>query len=229
MSPIDAGYPLLFASGLLGGFGHCLGMCGPLAAALSSLRPGREGAVPVLLYHLGRITTYSLLGGVAGAAGSFLAVAGRIGGAQRGILFAAGILTAAAGLWAGGWIPAPGPAPGGRIASRIARATRHLSGAGGPGAWYPLGLLLGFLPCGLVYAALLAAAGNGVQARTPAEGFLHGFLSMTAFGLGTAPALLLLGTTAGLLAGRVRAGLRRVSSLLLVAAGLLFVYRGIAG
>lgn len=229
MSPIDAGYPLLFASGLLGGFGHCLGMCGPLAASLSALRPGRGGTVPVLYYHLGRITTYSLLGGAAGAAGSFLAVAGRIGGAQRGILLLTGILTAAAGLWAGGWIPGAAAAPGGRIASRIGRAARSLSGTGTAGAWYPLGLLLGFLPCGLVYAALLVAAGKGVQAPTPAEGFLHGFLAMASFGLGTAPALLLLGTAAGLLAGRARARLHRVSSLLLVAAGLLFVYRGIAG
>src|SRR5512145_194571 len=111
----ESTYPLLFASGLFGGVGHCVGMCGPLVAAFSFNRAEGGGIGPHLLYHLGRVTTYSMLGGVAGFTGSLLDVAAVIAPYQRAVLTATGILIALAGLAMGGLLPGaraaarPGP------------------------------------------------------------------------------------------------------------------------
>src|SRR5512139_2056079 len=110
----ESTYPLLFASGLLGGIGHCAGMCGPLVAAFSFNRAECGGIRPHLLYHLGRVTTYSMAGGVAGFTGSFLDVAAVIAPYQRAVLTATGILIALAGLVLGRWLPGAGAARPGR-------------------------------------------------------------------------------------------------------------------
>ncbi|MGE5190099.1 MAG: sulfite exporter TauE/SafE family protein [Gemmatimonadota bacterium] len=224
----EATYPLLFASGLVGGIGHCAGMCGPLVAALSVHR-GEGGAIrPQLLYHLGRITTYSMVGGIAGFTGSFLDVAGVIAPYQRAVLTATGMLIAVAGLVLGGWLhrgspgARPGDAPG-----LLEKACRLLAGAGTAGAYFPLGLVLGFLPCGLVYAALLAAAREGMEAGDHGAGFLRGFLVMAVFGAGTVPALLVIGKAAGALSARARTRLARLSAAFVVLAGVLLAARGI--
>jgi sulfite exporter TauE/SafE len=224
----ESTYPLLFASGLVGGVGHCAGMCGPVVAAFSANRAGGGTIRPQLLYHLGRVTTYSVLGGVAGFTGSFLDVAAAIAPYQRAVLTATGVLIALAGLVLGGWLPGPGSA-----AARVgrpglfAKACRVLAGEGNAGAHYPLGLVLGFLPCGLVYAALLAAAREGMEAADPAGGFFRGFLVMALFGAGTVPALLAIGKAAGALSARARIGLSRLSAALVAVAGLILAVRGI--
>ena len=86
---MDASLPIALATGFLGGFGHCVAMCGPLVGALGiSAPPGipaRRALLPQLAYHLGRITTYGTIGAVMGLAGSFVNVAGRMAGlAGRG-------------------------------------------------------------------------------------------------------------------------------------------------
>ncbi|MGE5753568.1 MAG: sulfite exporter TauE/SafE family protein, partial [Deltaproteobacteria bacterium] len=190
MSPTESVYPLLFVSGLLGGFGHCAGMCGPLVGAFSLCLGERRQFAPHLLFHLGRVTTYSMVGGAAGLAGSFLGITAGLGRFQEAIAVGAGLLVVLAGLALGGWLPRlrPSPDAGGPpgIMSRIARFARE---SGGPGVFYPMGLILGFLPCGMVYAALLAAARAGMEAGSPASGFLRGFLAMALFGAGTIPSL----------------------------------------
>ena len=223
----ESTYPLLFASGLFGGIGHCVGMCGPLVAALSFNRAGDGGIRPHLLYHLGRVTTYSMVGGVAGFTGSFLDVAAVIAPYQRAVLTAAGILIALAGIVLGGWLPGGSAAvrPGGP--GPVARACRFLAGEGTAGAHFPLGLVLGFLPCGLVYAALLAAAREGMEAGDHGGGFLRGFLVMALFGAGTVPALLVVGKAAGALSVRTRTGLSRLSAAFVAVAGVFLAIRGI--
>lgn len=223
----ESTYPLLFASGLVGGVGHCVGMCGPVVAAFSANRAEGGATRPHLLYHLGRITTYSLLGGVAGFTGSFLDVAAVIAPYQRAVLTATGVLIALAGLALGGWLPGPAGAARAGGPGLFAKACRALGGEGSAGAHFPLGLVLGFLPCGLVYAALLAAAREGMEAGDHAGGFLRGLLVMALFGTGTVPALLVVGKAAGALSARARIGLSRLSAAFVAVAGLVLAVRGI--
>jgi hypothetical protein len=211
----------MFMLGLLGS-GHCIGMCGPLVFAL----PGKSGRfMSHVWYHLGRVVTYAALGGVLGGAGGFLA---QLSGVETrtglpGILAALRLLAAAFlfafGLNRLGWLPEPrwlsqvNPAkiPGfGRVLGR-ASGDRN-----GQAAFFGLGVLLGFLPCGLSYGAFAQALGAGSAAT--------GLLLALAFALGTAPGLLMLGTGVAAFVQRYR----RASDL--VAGGLmLFMALRLAG
>jgi sulfite exporter TauE/SafE len=210
-------YALALTTGLLGGFGHCLGMCGPVVAAFS-LRAGPARALPQLLYHAGRLTTYAFLGTLMGIAGSYVNAAGRLAGLQDAISLCAGALMILAGLAVLGALPLPSPAR--RLAGAWLAASRPFLDGPSPLALYPLGLLLGLLPCGLSATALLMAAGTA----SPARGFLVALL----FGLGTVPALLLFGLAAGWLGARLRGGLCRLGGAAVLAAGILLVRRGLA-
>ena len=96
---------MAFVTGLLGGFGHCIGMCGPLvgsfALATGALGP-RRSLAGQLAYHGGRITTYAVLGAVEGLTGSFVNVAGRLAGLQDLVAVVAGVLMILLGLGAAG-------------------------------------------------------------------------------------------------------------------------------
>jgi sulfite exporter TauE/SafE len=177
----------LFLAGLVGSFSHCALMCGPfvLAQVAGRLERGRAAGgelvrlagAALVPYHLGRITTYTLLGSIAGAicgqattlTGYPWLLAGCL--ALAALAFAAqaveGLRRQAGGGGAlGAWL--------GRIVGPLMRDPRGVRG-------YALGLALGLLPCGLLYGALAAAAGTG--------GGLRGGLAMAAFTLGTVPAL----------------------------------------
>ncbi len=230
MSPTESVYPVLFASGLLGGFGHCAGMCGPVVATLSLCLGEKRQLAPHLLYNLGRITSYSLAGGAAGLAGSFLAVASSLAPLQKAVAVGAGLLVVLLGLALGGWLPGAAPFSGtGDPPRLLGRIACYVQESGGHGVFYPLGVILGFLPCGLVYAALVAAARAGMEAENPAGGFLRGFLAMALFGAGTIPSLLIVGKTVGYLSARMRKGLYRASAALVVLAGVIFVVRALKG
>ena len=230
MWPAESPFLILLASGLMGGFGHCLGMCAPVVAAVSLSRSGPRSITPHLLYHLGRITTYSLLGGAVGLSGSIVRVSVPIGPIQKAVLTGTGIAILLMGLSLSGL---PGPrfrwSHGEDLPAPFSRLMRIVSGAGGPGAFFPLGLLLGLLPCGLVYTALLTAARVGMESADPAVAFLRGFAAMALFGLGTAPSLLLLGKTVGYLGARMRSLLYRAAALLMILAGILFTAKGVVG
>jgi uncharacterized protein len=230
MSLPESPYFLLFASGLLGGFGHCLGMCGPVVAAFSMSLRGSPPLWPHLLYNLGRVATYSLLGGAVGIAGSFLRVAADIEPLQRAILVGTGIAIALVGLGLARSAGRASAVPEGSLPAKIvSRTARLFAGVEGPGACFPLGMVLGLLPCGLVYAALLSAAREGMEAPGPAGAFLRGFLIMALFGAGTAPSLLALGKAVGLLGARMRTGMYRAAALAMALAGILFAARGFLG
>lgn len=215
----------MFISGFLGGFGHCMGMCGPVVAAYA-LNPARRSYLPQLLYNLGRITTYGIIGGMMGLTGSFAGVINPVENFQNIVMAVIGVLIAVMGLAVGGWLPV-------RIGSNEAGCTavggmvRFVSETGSAGAFFPMGLLLGFIPCGLSYTAFIAAAGAGVHAGSRAEGFLKGMSMLFLFGLGTLPALLLLGGILSVVGQRTRLGLYRASAIAMIAAGAMFLYRAI--
>ena len=214
---------LVFAltTGLLGGFGHCAGMCGPLVASLGLVAgPGRprRALLGQVLYNAGRITTYALLGGVMGLTGSFVNTAGRLAGLQDVVAVVAGVAMVLLGLGAAG-VAGPVRRLEQRLSARVFGAVRSVLEGGGAGRFYALGLVLGFLPCGLSYSAFMGAAATG--------GLPQGILFALAFALGTVPALLAVGGAAALLSPRSRGALYRAGGVAVALVGALFVLRGL--
>jgi sulfite exporter TauE/SafE len=219
MSPAATSAWPFFVAGLAGGAGHCVAMCGPIVASLGlAAAPGQgalRAAVGTVPYHLGRVTTYAALGAVMGLSGSFVNVAGRLAGLSDAVAILAGALMVLFGLGAAG-VSGPLERLTARGTARLTAGARTLLGGGAP--LYPLGLALGFLPCGLSWTAFLGAAATG--------GPLPGFLAALAFGLGTVPGLLVAGAAAAAFGQRARGGLHRLGGLLVAVLGLAFVLRG---
>jgi len=218
--PADLGLALV--SGLLGGFGHCALMCGPLVAAVG-LAAGQEqsarGAAGLhLLYNAGRITTYAVAGLALGALGTVMNAAGRAAGLQQVVAVLAGALMISMGLGASGLFPWARRLEG-KLSGKLVGAARSLLAGRGAGRTYALGLVLGLLPCGLSWAAFVGAAATG----SPVAGGLFAL----AFGLGTAPALLLVGSATGLLSARLRGRFHRAGGVAVALLGLLFLLRGL--
>jgi sulfite exporter TauE/SafE len=230
---------LMLGSGLLGGFGHCAGMCGPLVATFSLNLPGQADAsaakafVPHLFYHAGRITTYSVIGGIMGITGSFAGVVRSIEGFQNMTMAAIGLLMIIMGLAASGLFSLSRNPVRGRGRSGIAaflsltvnRVIRFISETHSAGSLYAIGMATGFIPCGLLYTAYIAAAGAGSSAHGQAEGLLTGMRMLFLFGLGTTPALLLIGRVAALKAEWVRRRFSLVAALCMIIAGGVLIYR----
>lgn len=215
----------MFISGFLGGFGHCIGMCGPVVAAYA-LNPVKKSYLPQLLYNLGRITTYSIIGGIMGLTGSFAGIINPVENFQNMVMGAVGIIMMVMGLTVGGWFPwkLGSRSPG---CSVVGNMVKFVTETGSAGAFFPMGLILGFIPCGLSYTAFIAAAGAGVHAASQAEGFLKGMAMLFLFGLGTFPALFLLGGILSVVGQQTRLRLYRASAIIMIVAGALFFYRAI--
>lgn len=203
----------LFLAGLFGGVSHCVGMCGPfvltqVGARLETMPAASFGGwarlrgAALVPYHLGRLTTYSALGALAGGAGSLLVRATEFRWTLAVLLLAGATLLA---VQAFGW---HGALRLGGLDTVLARVSRPLTSD--PRGWrgYGLGVALGFLPCGLIYGALAAAAGSG--------SVLAGVTGMAAFVLGTVPGLVAVGWGGALLGARRREWLRRLARPLLV-------------
>jgi sulfite exporter TauE/SafE len=176
-------YLVIFAAGFAGSF-HCIGMCGGFACALGR-DPG--GAVATagrhLLYNTGRLTTYCFLGAVAGALGEMLN--GPLDGAQRGLAIVAGLLMIAMALQFFGLFQRFHGLTTGFGGSTLAMSLRNLLTSENRAAPVAFGVFNGFLPCPLVHAFAAQAASTA--------GAVPGFLVMLAFGLGTFPAMLMMG------------------------------------
>jgi sulfite exporter TauE/SafE len=184
--------------------------------------------MPHLLYNTGRITTYGLLGGIMGATGSFTSVTASISSLQKGVMIFTGVLIIVMGLAMAGWIPLGSIfgdhyKPGGLLS----RAFRSLSETRSTVTYYPLGMLLGLLPCGPVYTALIATARAGMEAQSAFRGSLIGSGLMLSFGLGTVPSLLLVGKLADLGWLKRRDIIYKLSAILMVILGMYFVVKGI--
>jgi sulfite exporter TauE/SafE len=203
-----------FTGGLLGS-AHCGVMCGGIASAFAMQGRGTAHAV---LNSLGRIGSYALAGALAGMlAGGFGAGAGWLLGWQdwaAGLRLATGIVLALIGLqvFTGIRLMRPLEAGGARLWRQVVPLTRRVAAKRSAGAAFMLGMLWGWMPCGLVYSMLLAAAlsGSGLQASA----------MMLAFGLGTTPAVLALGLGGQSLRNRLQArGARRFAGGLVLALG----------
>ena len=203
-----------FVTGLLGS-AHCFGMCAGLFGLFAvnvsavSLRSQLPMAVA---YNVGRIASYAFLGIVVAALGqSIVKGIPHLAGPVR---FASGLLIVVVGLQvAFGWrFLAPVEKAGARIWKRIAPAAKGLLPVTTLPRALALGLLWGWLPCGLVYSVLLLA--------TTTANAMHGGLVMVAFGLGTSPAMIMTGLSASKLS-RFMSRKRLGAGLLIVLIGLL--------
>jgi len=194
MSGIEFG--VMLSLGLLSSL-HCAQMCGPIVVSYSlasiqtpssaSATSGRSPFFGHLAYNAGRILTYSALGAVAGLAGQSMTWMGRLAGISSTASIIAGVLMILAGVAMFGWLPrlaALGQSSA-VVTSRFLRPLRSLLSSSGLSHRFALGLMLGFLPCGLIYAALMKSLSAGSA--------FGGAVNMLAFGLGTAASLLAIG------------------------------------
>lgn len=215
--------PAAFIVGLLGGV-HCVGMCGGIVGALTGslmpdVRQSRGRMLSALCgYNLGRISSYTLAGLAAGLLGQQVSTIGLFGDFPAGRVLA-GVFMILFGLYLGGWWHALQvfEKAGGHLWRRIEPYGRRLLPVQHGGQAYLLGLLWGWLPCGMVYAVLaMALASSNV---------LYGGMIMAAFGLGTLPLMLAMGVAFGRLAsvlqGRIIRGLAGVTVILFGAYTLL--------
>jgi uncharacterized protein len=213
----------MFLSGVTGGFGHCIGMCGPIVGAFA-LGEENKGWVRHMLFHLGRITTYSILGGAAGLTGSFLMLAASIESLQTAVLVITGISIVIMGLVNADWLPIiPKPGSCSPALPMVSKIMRSFGLPRTTGTYYPLGLLFGFLPCGLSYTAILAAARASMDMGNRFSAMLTGAAMMFLFGAGTSPALLLVGKAAHFIGEKTRKRLYRLASILMIFNGLSFI------
>jgi sulfite exporter TauE/SafE len=219
---------LYLSTGFTIGFGHCIGMCGPIVVTFSLNLKEKSILVPHLLYHLGRIITYVILGGVVAVAGSFTMVAAHIDRLQKGVMVFAGALIVLMGFAMAGWLPigrilGNHSSPGRWISKGFGRLLKVKSAI----VYLPLGLLLGLLPCGPVYTALLGAARVGMEGSTIYQGMLNGMGLMAAFGMGTVPALFLVANLAGMGWLKSRAIIYKAGAVLMIVAGLIFIVKAV--
>ncbi len=191
----------------LGGSLHCAGMCGPLVLAI----PGKSVLTRVL-YQLGRIMTYAVIGGITGAVGATLALAGW----QRWLSISAGVVILIAGLMSSRFATGlPAVRFVVRLKTIFAKLLHHRSAA----ASLLLGSLNGLLPCGLVYVAAAGAAASG--------SVYGGIKYMLAFGLATWPMMLAISLGGRLLPLRFRLQLPKLTPISIVLVAALLILRGL--
>ena len=196
----------------LGGSLHCIGMCGPLMLALP--RGGGSGGQRVfgrISYQAGRVTTYTMMGVGAGTVGGLVQWAGwqQTVSIVLGALLVFGVVGVPLwkrSAWGARWMASFT----GWLSSMLRRP--------GSETLYAVGLINGFLPCGLVYVALAPAA----LTHSPVEGALM----MATFGLGTVPAMLAMSFGGHLVSPTWRMRLIRAVPVMVLVLGLLLIVRG---
>jgi hypothetical protein len=189
MTEFDLGLILAaWLTGLAGGGGHCIGMCGGILGALGvGQGKGWRGVLLTTTAHFGRITSYSIAGALAGllGAGLIIGVFGENGIVILRIFAAALIFAIGLQLVFGRPLLRRIEQGGARFWRLLAPQMRKLLPPRDPVRAFGVGALWGWLPCGLVYAELAVAAAAGGPAA--------GALVMASFGLGTIVSLSILG------------------------------------
>ena len=177
----------LFLVGLLGGT-HCVGMCGGIVAAISMQLPGQGTRLSYhFAYNAGRILSYAIAGGLAGAVGASTLLLEGMWPVQQVLYGLANLMLVALGLYLAGLWQAVTQIErlGGLLWRRIQPLSKSLLPVRNPAQAFLLGTLWGWLPCGLVYSVLITALASGNA--------ISGAASMLAFGLGTLPNLIAMG------------------------------------
>lgn len=199
---------------------HCLGMCGGFVLAVGGM-PGSgrwRAAGRQTLLQVGKAATYVFLGALAGAFGGAIMRSPLFTWGGRALAVVAGLALFAAGLTLLGLRGGPGGAVARLVAPLGARVTRPLLATRPTGFPLVVGMVVGFIPCPLVYAGLGGAAASGSA--------LHGALILVGVALGTVPALAVAAAIGAAIPTGVRRGLAATAGVLLLAVGGVTIARG---
>ncbi len=222
---------LIVAVGFLGSFGHCVGMCSPLAAAFSlshkqdTAKWQQQLSFHILL-NLGRLISYTLVGAAIGALGSIFIAGGQMAGSGSSLRHGIALITGLMLIWFGiiqiqpkflPRIPLLHPLAQGSLHDHLSRAMVKLSLH--TRWWTPalLGMVWGLMPCGFLYTAQIKAAETGNLWR--------GAATMLAFGLGTLPTMLGVGVSTSLVSADRRSQLYRLAGWVTIAVGVITLLR----
>jgi sulfite exporter TauE/SafE len=216
---LEFSYPAAFVVGLLGGV-HCVGMCGGIVTALTlglpeSVRNSGKISRFLLAYNVGRLSSYTLAGGLMGGVGWLAAHWAGLRQVQLGLQVFAALFMVALGLYLGGWWRGLVhiESLGGHVWRHVEPVGRRFMPVHSVSAAFVLGLLWGWLPCGLVYSVLVWSIASG--------GPIEGAGLMLAFGAGTLPLMMVLGAVAGRVSGWIRnENARRAAGALVLALGI---------
>lgn len=207
----NASYAVLFVVGVLTSI-HCVGMCGGIMLSQSLSKESKnkfEAIQPALLYNLGRVLSYTILGGIIGALGSVFSISIT---AKAGLQIFAGIFMIMMGFNMAGFsafrkfnIKSP----------HISCKTKNKSGSP-----FIVGILNGLMPCGPLQTMQLFALGTGSAFK--------GALSMFMFAIGTVPLMLTFGAVSGLLSKGYTKKILKFSGVLIIVLGFIMGNRGFA-
>jgi sulfite exporter TauE/SafE len=196
---------------------HCIGMCGPIAMMLPVNRSNpAEKAIQIIIYHIGRLTAYASLGLIFGLLGRGFHMAG----IQQQLSIAVGILMIVIVV-----VPEREfmkynfSKPVYRLLSKIKSNLGNQFNRKSPDALFIIGLLNGFLPCGLVYAALFGAI--AMQNLTLSVTY------MILYGIGTIPMMSAVVYLSNLLTIPIRNKLQKIIPIVAVFIGIMFIFRGL--
>ncbi|MDD2792508.1 MAG: sulfite exporter TauE/SafE family protein [Sediminibacterium sp.] len=203
-----------FLAGLGGSF-HCVGMCGPLALSLPfRIFSGPVKWVAILLYNAGRVTSYASIGLLVGLVGRGINWFGltQTLSVVLGSLIVLSVLVPR--LFANKKIKLPAV-----VSNAQMNALQFLMKKQQAAWMFPVGILNGFLPCGLVYMAVAAAVVAGELSKS--------VLFMTFFGLGTIPAMVLVIIAGQTMTVQMKTNFRKMVPLVSLVIGTLLVLRGL--
>lgn len=214
-------YLLGFFSGFIGGFAHCSLMCSPIIHSLKDKNYNFQ--IAQILYHSGRIFTYSFLGMILGYMGSFVEIIGNLVGLQNIVRILVGIFL----IWKGleilnlfylqrifdffSWLEKKG--------FGFFNALVFFKEFHSVWKYFLYGIILGFLPCGLSYTALITATST----LNPFKGFFFMFL----FGIGNIPALWLIVNFYDLVLKKIHKFLYYILGVIFVLFGIYFIYQSL--
>jgi len=212
----NASYVVLFIVGMLTSI-HCVGMCGGIMLTQSlsknSIIDEKENKFkalkPSILYNAGRVTSYTIIGGIVGALGSVLSLSLNV---KAGLQIFAGLFMVIMGLNMTGFSLFR------KLNIKLPWSSCKIKNK--PKAPFLVGMLNGLMPCGPLQTMQLYALGTGSA--------MNGALSMFLFSLGTVPLMLIFGAVSGLLSKGYTKQLLKFSGILVVGLGLIMGNRGLA-
>jgi plastocyanin domain-containing protein/sulfite exporter TauE/SafE len=206
-----ASYLVLFLVGMLTSI-HCVGMCGGIMLTQSVGKENKnklQAIMPAILYNAGRITSYTIIGGIVGALGSVFALSLNV---KAGLQIFAGIFMVMMGLNMAGFSLFR------KFNIKLPWSSCSIKKK--PKTPYLVGLLNGLMPCGPLQTMQLYALGTGSA--------LNGALSMFLFSLGTVPLMLLFGAISGFLSKGYTKQLLKFSGFLVIVLGIIMGNRGLS-
>ena len=203
-----------FTLGLISSF-HCVGMCGPIALSLPLYNlPAAKRRLTILCYHLGRITTYSIMGVLFGFFGRQM----HLSGLQSGFSIISGLVILAAVFFYFVRKRALEPAFTRAMHVKVQlMMSKYLHSKTIPG-FFMLGMFNGLLPCGMVYIAIAAALNM--------SSLWSGSLFMAMYGFGTLPALLALSSFSFYFSISLRNSMKTAIPYVMAFIGIILIIRG---